>query len=46
VTIDPGNVQLVSVDLSGLCTLFSGFDYVVKIVTQKGTEFAVTVTAS
>jgi hypothetical protein len=43
VVINPGVVQLLSWDLS--CPIVIGFDYVVKIVTQKGTEFAVTVTA-
>jgi len=45
VTINPGSVESFTRSLSG-CTLNAGFDYVVKIITQKGTEFAVTVTAS
>jgi len=45
VTINAGGVESFTRTLSG-CSLSSGFDYVVKIVTQKGTEFAVTVTAS
>ena len=46
VVINPGDVVVVSVDLSSIgCPIVSGFDYVVKIVTQKGTEFAVTITA-
>jgi Kef-type K+ transport system membrane component KefB len=44
-TIDPGVMSPVTVTLSA-CTLNAGYDYVIKIVTQKGTEFAVTVTAS
>jgi len=28
-----------------MCGITAGFDYVIKIVTQRGTEFAVTVTA-
>ena len=50
VTLNPGTVTLFETPLShpGHCTssIDAGFDYVVKIVTQKGTEFAVTVTAS
>ncbi|MGC9051205.1 flagellar biosynthesis protein FlaG [Pyrobaculum sp.] len=41
----PGSVQLVRFSTSG-CGVSSGFDYVIKLVTKKGTEFAVTVTAS
>jgi Kef-type K+ transport system membrane component KefB len=44
-TIDPGVMSTTTVTLSA-CTLNAGYDYVIKIVTQKGTEFAVTVTAS
>jgi len=44
-TIDPGEMSTITVALTG-CTLDAGYDYVIKIVTQKGTEFAVTVTAS
>jgi len=45
VTINPGGVELVSADLGDHldCSIDYGFDYVVKIVTQKGTEFAVTI---
>jgi type II secretory pathway pseudopilin PulG len=49
VVINPGVVGTFTVSLpatSCTSTIDSGFDYVVKIVTQKGTEFAVTVTAS
>ena len=50
VVIDPGVVETLTEGLSPSdCTggtISSGFDYVVKIVTRKGTEFAVTVTAS
>ena len=50
VVINPGVVETLTVGLpAASCTggtIDSGFDYVVKIVTQKGTEFAVTVTAS
>jgi len=49
VVINPGVVETLTVSLpAASCTgtINSGFDYVVKIVTQKGTEFAVTVTAS
>ena len=49
VVIDPGVVETLTEDLlPSHCTggtISSGFDYVVKIVTRKGTEFAVTVTA-
>jgi len=43
VTINPGEVVRISHDAS--CSFVPGYDYVIKIVTQKGTEFAVTVTA-
>jgi hypothetical protein len=44
----PGVVQRVTLDLPQNCRaqIQSGRDYVIKLVTQKGTEFAVTVTAS
>ncbi|MGC8584158.1 MAG: flagellar biosynthesis protein FlaG [Thermoproteus sp.] len=46
----PGKVQLVTigfVSMSGTtCTITSGYTYVIKLVTQQGTQFAVTVTAS
>ncbi len=45
VTIDPGEMETTSVTFA-TCTLNAGHDYVIKIITQKGTEFAVTVTAS
>jgi len=44
-TIDPGALQIVEFSVSG-CSLRAGHDYVIKLVTLKGTEFAVTVTAS
>ena len=43
-TLYPGALQKVKFN-SG-CSLQAGYDYVIKIVTLKGTEFAVTVTAS
>jgi len=43
--INPGTLETVTIDTS-TCTVDAGYDYVIKIVTQKGTEFAVTVTAS
>ena len=45
VTINPGTLSAVPITFTG-CTLSAGNDYVIKIVTQKGTEFAVTVTAA
>jgi len=49
-TIDPGEMStvtftLATTDCAG-SSIDAGRDYVIKIVTQKGTEFAVTVTAS
>jgi len=44
-TLYPGQDQLVQISFSG-CTITSGYSYVIKIVTQQGTQFAVTVTAS
>ncbi|KUO84257.1 MAG: archaellin/type IV pilin N-terminal domain-containing protein [Thermoproteus sp.] len=44
-TLYPGRDQLVVINFSG-CTITSGYSYVIKIVTQQGTQFAVTVTAS
>jgi FlaG/FlaF family flagellin (archaellin) len=44
-TIDAGMMSPITVDLTN-CDIDAGYDYVIKIVTQKGTEFAVTVTAS
>jgi hypothetical protein len=44
-TINPGDMSPTDVTFTG-CTLNAGYDYVIKIITQRGTEFAVTVTAS
>jgi hypothetical protein len=44
-TIAPGALVSITPGVSG-CGITAGYDYVIKIVTQKGTEFAVTVTAS
>ena len=44
-TLYPGALQAVTFSVSG-CNLQPGYDYVIKLVTLKGTEFAVTVTAS
>jgi hypothetical protein len=44
VIINPGEVVWFTEELR--CSFVPGYDYVVKIVTQRGTEFAVTVTAS
>ena len=44
-TLYPGALQIVMLTPSG-CNIQSGYDYVIKVVTQKGTEFAATVTAS
>jgi hypothetical protein len=44
--INPGEMSRITVSLPTTCTLNAGYDYVIKVVTQKGTEFAVTVTAS
>jgi FlaG/FlaF family flagellin (archaellin) len=44
-TLYPGSLQLVKFTVSN-CGISAGYDYVIKVVTQKGTEFAVTVTAS
>ena len=43
-TLYPGRDQLVVINFG--CTIASGSSYVIKIVTQQGTQFAVTVTAS
>ena len=43
--IDPGVMSPITVGLTA-CGIDAGYDYVIKVVTQKGTEFAVTVTAS
>jgi archaellum component FlaF (FlaF/FlaG flagellin family) len=48
-TIQPGAMSSVTFTIpSGSCTgsVNAGYDYVIKIITQKGTELAVTVTAS
>jgi hypothetical protein len=44
-TLYPGALQKVKFSVSG-CGLQPGYDYVIKLVTLKGAEFAVTVTAS
>jgi len=44
-TINSGALLAVPVTFLG-CALTAGYDYVIKLVTSKGTEFAVTVTAS
>jgi FlaG/FlaF family flagellin (archaellin) len=44
-TLYPGRLQLVRFTVSD-CGIRAGHDYVIKVVTHKGTEFAVTVTAS
>ncbi|MFZ8839375.1 MAG: archaellin/type IV pilin N-terminal domain-containing protein [Pyrobaculum sp.] len=43
--INPGVMSPITVGLTA-CGIEAGYDYVIKVVTQKGTEFAVTVTAS
>ena len=43
-TLYPDALQKVKITTG--CNLQSGYDYVIKVVTQKGTEFAVTATAS
>jgi hypothetical protein len=45
-TIGPGRYYSTTISLPSACNLNPGYDYVIKIVTQKGTEFAITVTAS
>jgi len=45
-TLYPGSLHLVRFNLPTGCGINAGYDYVIKVVTQKGTEFAVTVTAS
>jgi FlaG/FlaF family flagellin (archaellin) len=45
-TLYPGQDQLVQISFGTSCTITSGYSYVIKIVTQQGTQFAVTVTAS
>jgi FlaG/FlaF family flagellin (archaellin) len=45
-SIRPGQVLTVSINFPSGCGINAGYDYVIKVITQKGTEFAVTVTAS
>ncbi len=45
-SIQPGQVLPVSIRFPAGCGINAGHDYVIKLITQKGTEFAVTVTAS
>lgn len=45
-TLYPGQDQLVYVNFGTSCTVQSGYSYVIKIVTQQGTQFSVTITAS
>jgi len=45
-TLYPGQDQLVRISFGAGCGIASGNSYVIKIVTQQGTQFAVTVTAS
>jgi len=44
--IQPGLMSIITANLPATCGITAGYDYVIKVVTQKGTEFAVTVTAS
>ncbi len=44
-TLYPGALQAMTFSVSS-CGLQPGYDYVIKLVTLKDTEFAVTVTAS
>jgi len=48
--IAPGHLAVVTITFTdaatGTCSLQPGFDYVIKLISAKGTEFAVTVTAS
>jgi FlaG/FlaF family flagellin (archaellin) len=44
--IQPGELSTITPGLPAGCGITAGYDYVIKVVTQKGTEFAVTVTAS
>ena len=44
--IPSGQSSTVTAKLPTECGFTPGYDYVIKVVTQKGTEFAVTVTAS
>jgi FlaG/FlaF family flagellin (archaellin) len=45
-TLYPGQDQLVRISFGAGCGIVSGYSYVIKIVTQQGTQFTVTVTAS
>jgi FlaG/FlaF family flagellin (archaellin) len=46
-TIGPGDYyETDPITLPTSCNLYAGNDYVIKVVTQKGTEFAITVTGS
>jgi archaellum component FlaG (FlaF/FlaG flagellin family) len=46
-TINPGSYyETDPINLPTSCNLYAGNDYVIKVVTQKGTEFAITVTGS
>jgi type II secretory pathway pseudopilin PulG len=45
-TLFPGRLHLVRFTIPANCGINFGNDYVIKIVTQKGTEYAVTVNAS
>jgi len=44
--IPPGQLSTITANLPTACGITAGYDYVIKIITQKGTEAAVTVTAS
>jgi FlaG/FlaF family flagellin (archaellin) len=44
-TLYPGRLHLVRFTVSA-CGINAGYEYVIKVVTQRGSEFAVTVTAS
>ena len=44
--IDANSLERVKINYASTCNIVSGQDYVVKIVTLRGTEFVVTVTAS
>ncbi|AEA12388.1 hypothetical protein TUZN_0904 [Thermoproteus uzoniensis 768-20] len=45
-TLYPGQDQLVYVNFGTGCAISHGYTYVIKLVTQQGTQFSVTVTAS
>ncbi len=44
--VGANSLESVTIQFEAGCTVTGGQDYVVKIVTERGTEFAVTVTAS